>query len=166
VEDVVARFVGDLRSADREWAEARGLLDRVELIPYLPHRRALALQRDSEALLLLIPDAGGRGEGILSGKVFEYLAAERPILAVVPTGGAAARLLTETGAGIIVKPDDVQAIAAAIVAMRDGEPAGRCSTLTPTWRSALSRRARVEELATLLHSLSKREWSGDDPGAI
>jgi hypothetical protein len=42
-------------------------------------RHSLELQRDSEALLLLIPDAGGRGKGVLSGKVFEYLAAERPI---------------------------------------------------------------------------------------
>jgi glycosyltransferase involved in cell wall biosynthesis len=166
VDDVLVRFVGDFRSADREWAEALGVSDRIELIPYLSHRRALALQRDSEGLLLLIPDAGGRGEGILSGKVFEYLAAERPILALVPTRGAAARLLKDTGAGVVVDPDDVQAITAAIVAMRDGEPGGLCSTLTPRWRSALSRRARVEELAALLRSLSKREWSGDDPSAI
>ena len=166
VDDVVARFVGDFRSADREWAEELGLSDRIELIPYLSHRRALELQRDSEALLLLIPDANGRGEGILSGKVFEYLAAERPILALVPTSGAAARLLDDTGAGIVVDPGDVPAITASIVAMRDGEPAGLCSSLTPSWRSALSRRARVEELAALLRSLSKREWSGDDPDAI
>ena len=166
VDDVAARFVGDFRSLDREWAESLGLSGRIELIPYLSHRRALELQRDSEALLLLIPDAGGRGEGILSGKVFEYLAAERPILALVPTGGAAARLLTDTGTGIVVDPDDVQAITAAIVAMRDGDPAGQCSNLTPSWRSALARRARVEELEALLRSLSKREWSGDDPGAI
>src|SRR5688572_11601768 len=68
--DVVARFVGDFRSADREWAEERGLLrgetgDRLELIPYAPRRTALELQRDSEALLLLIPDAAGRGKGVL-----------------------------------------------------------------------------------------------------
>ena len=88
--DVVARFVGDFRSADREWAESLGLGDRLELIPYAPRRRALELQRDSDALLLLIPDAGGRGRGVLSGKVFEYLAAERPILAAVPPDGAAA----------------------------------------------------------------------------
>lgn len=166
VDDVVVRFVGDFRSADREWTEALGVSDRIELIPYLSRRRALGLQRDSKGLLLLIPDAGGRGEGILSGKVFEYLAAERPILALVPSGGAAARLLKDTGAGIVVDPDDVQAITAAVVAMRDGEQAGPCSNLTPSWRSALSRRARVEELAALLHSLSKREWSGDDPRRI
>src|SRR5215212_4237643 len=75
VDDVVARFVGDFRSADREWAETLELGDRLDLIPYAPRRRALELQRDSEALLLLIPEAAGRGRGILSGKVFEYLAA-------------------------------------------------------------------------------------------
>ena len=79
--DATARFLGDFRSADREWAEQLDLGSRLELIPYAPRATSLALQRDSEALLLLIPDAGGRGKGVLSGKVFEYLAARRPILA-------------------------------------------------------------------------------------
>jgi glycosyltransferase involved in cell wall biosynthesis len=83
-DDVVARFVGDFRTADREFADGLGLDGRLELHPYVPRRRSLELQRDSEALLLLIPEAGGRGRGVLSGKVFEYLAAERPILAAVP----------------------------------------------------------------------------------
>src|SRR3954469_22423698 len=107
LEDVVARFVGDFRPADREWVEAQGLGDRVELIPYVTRRRSLELQRDSEALLLLIPDAGGRGKGVLSGKVFEYLAAERPILAAVPRDGAAAALLRDLDAGPVAAPDDV-----------------------------------------------------------
>ena len=91
--DVVARFVGDFRPADREWAEAQGLGDRLELHPYVPRRRALELQRDSEALLLLVPHAEGRGRAVLTAKVFEYLAAERPILAAVPPDGAAAALI-------------------------------------------------------------------------
>ena len=105
--DIHARFLGDFRSSDREWAEQLGLGDRLELIPYAPRRRSLELQRDSEALLLLIPEAGGRGKGVLSGKVFEYLAAERPILALVPPDGAAASLIDETGAGVVVAPEDV-----------------------------------------------------------
>src|SRR5204863_4233695 len=114
VEDAVARFVGAFRVADREWAESLGLGERLELHPYVSRREALALQRDSDALLLLIPEAGGRGRGVLSGKVFEYLAAERPILAAVPPDGAAAELIRETGAGIVAAPDDVAALRAAL----------------------------------------------------
>ncbi len=55
LEDVVARFVGDFRSVDREFAESLGLGDRLELIDYVPRRKSLALQRDSDVLLLLIP---------------------------------------------------------------------------------------------------------------
>jgi glycosyltransferase involved in cell wall biosynthesis len=162
VEGVVARFVGEFRPEDRDWAESQGLTDRIELIPYVSHQRALELQRDSEALLLLVPEAGGRGAGILSGKVFEYIAAERPILALVPIGGAAAGLLTETGTGTVVDPEDVDAIADALIALRDGPTVnGSGPKLTEEWKTKLSRRTRSEELAELLRSLAKREWEGD-----
>jgi glycosyltransferase involved in cell wall biosynthesis len=154
VDGVVARFVGDFRSSDREWAQ--GIADRMELIPYAPHRRSLELQRDSEALLLLIPDAMGRGRGVLSGKVFEYLAAERPILALVPPDGAAARLLHDTGAGVVVAPDDIDGITRELTAMRDRWRAGELdgTGLSDEWRHRLSRRARVQELADLLERLA------------
>ena len=154
--DVVARFVGDFRAADREWAEGLGLGDRLELHPYVSRRRALALQRDSEALLLLIPEAEGRGRGILSGKVFEYLAAERPILAAVPPDGAAASLLRQTGAGIVVAPDDVKGLKDALAGLSARWRAGALDgvVLSAEARSRLSRRARAEELAGLLRSLT------------
>jgi glycosyltransferase involved in cell wall biosynthesis len=154
--DAVARFVGDFRSADREWAEQRGLGDRLELHPYVPRRRSLELQRDSEALLLLIPDAGGRGRGVPAGKVTEYLAGARPILALVPPAGAAAALLRETGAGIVVAPDDVRGMRGALEQLEGRFRAGRLNgTPLPTaQRERLSRRARVEELAELLHRLA------------
>jgi glycosyltransferase involved in cell wall biosynthesis len=154
VDGVVARFVGDFRSADREWSA--NILDRMELIPYAPHRRSLELQRDSEALLLLIPEAGGRGRGVLSGKVFEYLAAGRPILAVVPPDGAAAELIRASGAGVVVAPDDVDGIERELSAMRDRWRAGALEpvTLSDQWRDRVSRRSRVQELADLLQRIA------------
>jgi glycosyltransferase involved in cell wall biosynthesis len=153
--DVVARFVGDFRAADRDWAEDLDLRDRLELHPFTTRRRALALQRDSEALLLLIPEAGGRGRGVLSGKVFEYLAAERPILAAVPPDGAAAKLLLESGAGIVVPPDDEDAIGAGLADLESRHRAGSLdgAVLPAELRERLSRRARSEDLAELLRSL-------------
>jgi glycosyltransferase involved in cell wall biosynthesis len=153
--DVVARFVGDFRAADREWAEKLELGDRLELHPFTTRRRALELQRDSEALLLLIPDAGGRGRGVLSGKVFEYLAAERPILAAVPPDGAAAELLRESGAGLVVAPDDEGAIGSALAELESRHRAGSLdgTVLADDLKERLSRRARAEDLADLLRSL-------------
>jgi glycosyltransferase involved in cell wall biosynthesis len=155
LEDVVARFAGDFRSADREWVDGLGLGDRLEVLPYLPHRRALELQRDSEANLLLLPEAAGRGRVVPSGKIFEYLAAERPILAAVPTDGAAAKLVRETGAGIVVAPDDERAIREALLGLHARWRAGqlRNGYLSEEQRRRLSRRTRVEELAELLWSL-------------
>src|SRR5207253_10844399 len=66
LEDVTVRFVGDFRPGDREFLDGLGLGDSVELIAYVPRRESLRLQRDSDALLLLIPEADGRGRGILS----------------------------------------------------------------------------------------------------
>ena len=154
--DVVARFVGDFRSTDREWAASLGLGDRLELVDYAPRTESLRLQRDSEALLLLVPDAGGRGRGVLSGKIFEYLAAGRPILAVVPPDGAAAELVRETGAGVVVAPDDVEGIREALAGLHarfanGGLPAVE---LADDARRRLSRRARVEETAALLREIA------------
>ena len=150
--DAVARFVGDFRSSDREWAASLDLGDRLELVDYLPHTESLRVQRDSEALLLLIPDAGGRGKGVLSGKVFEYIAAGRPILAVVPPDGAAAELIRETGSGVVVAPDDVDGIRAALVDMQSRFADGGLPSvaLAKQDEERLSRRARVEEMADLL----------------
>ena len=153
--DATARFVGDFRKSDQDWAESLVLGDRLELIPHAPRAESLRLQRDSEALLLLIPDADGRGKGVLSGKVFEYLAAGRPILAVAPPDGAAADLIRETGAGVVVAPDDIGGISEALQEMHarfldGGLPA---TELSEDDRERLSRLARVEETADLLRGI-------------
>jgi glycosyltransferase involved in cell wall biosynthesis len=155
LEDVVVRFAGDLRAADREYAEELGLGERVELLGYVSRRHSLELQRDSEALLLLIPESGGRGRAVVTGKIFEYLAAERPILAAVPPDGAAAELVRETGSGIVVSPDDVDGLREALLGLhrrwREGSLDG--APLSSEWRERLSRGRRVEELADLLRSV-------------
>jgi glycosyltransferase involved in cell wall biosynthesis len=70
LQDVIVRFVGDFRPGDREFLDSLELGERVEIIDYVPRRESLRLQRESDALLLLIPEAGGRGHDVLSRKVF------------------------------------------------------------------------------------------------
>ena len=152
LQNVVARFVGELTTRDREWVEDLELGDRLELLPFGSRRRALAYQRDSEALLLLLPEAGDRGAPVLPGKIFEYLAAERPILAAVPPTGAAANLIRESGAGVVVAPDDVGGIREALIGLEARWRAGRLNgaPLPEELRERISRRRRVQELSELL----------------
>jgi glycosyltransferase involved in cell wall biosynthesis len=156
LDDVVARFAGDFRATDREYAESLGLGDRLELLGEVSRRRSLELQRDSEALLLLIPRSGGREKGVLTGKLFEYLAAERPILAAVPPDGAAAELIRDTDAGVVVPSDDVDAMREALLDLHgrwtDGSLDG--TPLSDEWRRRLSRAGRVEQLADVLRSVA------------
>jgi glycosyltransferase involved in cell wall biosynthesis len=142
--------------ADREYAEALGLGDRIELLGEVSRRRSLELQRDSDVLLLLIPESGGRGKGVLTGKIYEYLAAERPILAAVPPDGAAAQLVRDTGAGVVAPSDDVEALKEALLDLHRRWQDGRLdgTPLSPEWRARLSRGTRVEELADLLRSVA------------
>jgi glycosyltransferase involved in cell wall biosynthesis len=156
LDDVVVRFVGGFRAADREFGESLGLGDRIEVIPFVPRRRSLELQRDSEALLLIASEAGGRGTGVIPGKVFEYLAAERPILAAVPPAGAAARLIEEVGAGVVAPADDVDALRAALLELHGRWQRGELDVvLAPAARDRVSRRARVAELAELVRDIAR-----------
>ena len=153
--DSVARFVGDFRQADREWVEQLELGERLELHPYVPRRQSLAFQRDSEVLLLLMPEVPGRGSGVIAAKVFEYLAAERPIIAAVPPDGATAAFVRDAGAGIVVPPDDVDAIEGALRVLYARWQAGELDgpPLSPEQRTKLDRLTRAEELAGFLEEL-------------
>ena len=155
---VQAAFLGELRPADREWALGLGLGDALALEGFRPHAEALAAMRAADVLLLLVPRAGGRGLSVVSGKVYEYLAAERPIVALVPPEGDAATLLRETGSAWIADPDDEGAIgtalAEAVVAWEADHLGER--RLTPEWRERLDRRTRARELAELLQSVRDR----------
>jgi len=75
-----------------------GLMDKTEVMGYLAHNDAIKVQRSANLLLLPLrqePEC----KGVLPGKIFEYLAAERPVLGFGQEDGAAAGILSETGAG-------------------------------------------------------------------
>ena len=151
------RFVGDLREADRARAAALDVPHAWEETGHLTYAEALRAQREADALLLLIPHASGHGPAIVSGKVFEYVAARRPILAVVPPGGAAAALVRGLGGGPVADPADVTGIAAALEGLVDEWRAGGLPDrdYPAAELAAISRRERARELAAVLERVTR-----------
>ena len=78
-----------------------GLEGVVELLDWTARREALRVQQESQVLLLL-HWGGAREEGVYTGKIFEYLAARRPVLLIGGGAGVLSDLLDETGAGVHV----------------------------------------------------------------
>ena len=74
---------------------------------YVSHSKALQMQREA-AVLLLIEIDSEETRGIIPGKLFEYLASEKPILAIGPEHWDAERIISETNTGKVFSYADVQ----------------------------------------------------------
>ena len=94
--DILLRFVGVVSEEIQQEIKSWGV--QAEFIPYVSHKQAISYMRASDALLLFIPNVPNN-EGILTGKLFEYLASGRKILLFGPENGDAMRLISECGAG-------------------------------------------------------------------
>ena len=86
-----------------------GLENMVDLKGYLTHKESLKQLSSASALLLITTDSPG-AEVLTTGKIFEYFRAGKPILGVLPPSGAAASLIKETKAGVIVSPKNISGI--------------------------------------------------------
>ncbi|MEO0405252.1 MAG: glycosyltransferase, partial [Bacteroidota bacterium] len=69
-------LVGAVDGSIKQSIDEKGLTPQLRLTSYLPHSEAVAFQKKS-ALLLLVVNQSPNAKGILTGKVFEYLASER-----------------------------------------------------------------------------------------
>ncbi len=82
-----------------ESIEKQGLKENLTLISFVEHKKIIHHLSQSQILLLPINNTQN-SLGIVPGKVFEYLAAKRPIFAIGPTEGDSAKIIREQKAGI------------------------------------------------------------------
>ncbi|MCE2847001.1 MAG: glycosyltransferase family 4 protein [Sphingobacteriales bacterium] len=107
------RFVGNIPWNIRERFEQQARGWKVLWTGHVPHLEATRAMQNADMLLLVIPDVPG-ADGILTGKLFEYIGSETPILGMGPCVGEASRILTETQAGTMFERTDVSGMVAFI----------------------------------------------------
>ncbi len=106
-------FIGRFGAEVKEMLEATSLRDALEVVPYLPHGESVKRLLQADTLLLVVDESKESAE-IVPGKVFEYLGARRPIIALAEEG-AVAELLRETNAGRVAHNQDIPAIKRAFI---------------------------------------------------
>jgi hypothetical protein len=135
-----------------EAAKAAGLEGALVALGPQDHASAVREQRSASVLILPLRN-DPQYRPILPGKLFEYLAARRPVLGIGQTDGAMARVLSETRAGVTAGWED----AAAIRSFLEEAWRQHCARGVPFTAGAIdpySRRATAHALAALLDQVS------------
>jgi len=127
-----------------------GLEEAVTFTGRVSHREALGYQLGSDVNVVIYNGpADRRSAQIMSGKIFEYIGAGRPVLVLAPPEAGVSRLVRENGLGAVADPGDPDRVAGALMALRGGEiPAASQERSTAfAWRN------RVAEFAALFDTL-------------
>lgn len=143
---LLLRASGDDRGYRRD-VNRLGIDDIVRLEPAIGYLEALQEMMSVDGLLLL-QSAGCNAQ--VPAKLYEYLRAGRPIIALTDPVGDTARTLASAGAGIVAHLDSQQDIETALLRFID-------ELATDSWRrpppdivAGFSRRSQTGELARLL----------------
>ncbi len=98
-------LIGTVADEVKETVRRYDLEKYISYTKYIPHDLVLKYQKQSQVLLLFINQVPS-AKGIITGKVFEYLQAKRPILALAPTDGDLAAIISKTNSGKVVGFED------------------------------------------------------------
>jgi glycosyltransferase involved in cell wall biosynthesis len=137
-------------------AQTDGFEDKswIHFLPYIPHEEVIRVQRAAAVLLLSINDVPS-AKGIITGKIFEYLAIGNPILCIGPPDGDAAAIVEEAKAGPVVGFEDSEGFKQAIISLYENwkaenqNPAGSA-------HAKYSRRELCGKVAEILNEISDK----------
>lgn len=107
IQDLEINFYGRYDGWLTEIVRKYELQDSVNIYQIIPRKEAIKRQRESQILLLLNWN-DPKETGVYTGKIFEYLAAGRPILSIGMISGVVGELLKQTGAGLHIS--DIEGI--------------------------------------------------------
>ncbi len=102
-EHAIVQFVGANNPVDLGAEDKYGIF---KFEGFVPRRKIPVYFSEADALLLLL--SRKRGKDVIPSKIFEYMAANKPILAVIPEDGDAARIIRKTKTGIIADFEKIE----------------------------------------------------------
>ncbi len=103
--DLEIKLIGEVAKEVKNYIADYKLEENTKYITYVPHQKVIAYQKMTQVLLLAVNKVPA-AKGIVTGKIFEYLQAKRPVLAIAPKNGDLAEIINKTNAGFVVDFED------------------------------------------------------------
>ena len=135
-------FIGNCHQGVKQKVAQLGLSNSVEFISYVDHKMAVRYMQTASQLLMIIPEIKNN-KGILTGKLFEYLATGKPILNIGPKDGDAATILSENAVSITLDSNESEKMVEFILNSQD-----KSESITRSEK--FSRRNLTKEMAELI----------------
>lgn len=129
-----------------------GLEDTVTLAPPVPYRQALAEMLTSDVLLAF---QGYTSNPAIPAKVYEYLRARRPILALLDANGDTAHLLRREGVGTVLPIENAEEILAGLGSFLESVMNGTATVLPLEGAARFERGNRAADLASVLDGCAR-----------
>jgi len=124
----------------------------IQFLEYVPHAEVIQIQRAARVLLLSVNNVPS-AKGIITGKIFEYLAIGRPILCIGPLDGDAANIVKEAGAGPVVAFEDKAGFKKAVLDLYSRWKSGE-DLQKPASLEKYSRKELCRSIGEILDSIS------------
>lgn len=149
VDKIAFRVVGRVSGPILARIKSSSIADMFEFVPYVPHHKSMSYLLGSDALLLIIDDTPA-SRGILTGKLFEYIGAGKPVVALAPAGEAT-DLIREHNLGWVAAPKNVKQIQQVLLEIVDGSTVP--GNLEDAVRKRFDRKEQTRKLAQILDDL-------------
>ena len=146
------RFIGNPAFTLVDEMKNISLSENLELIPTVSHDRSVEYLLSSTILLLAIPEIKN-DKGILTGKLFEYLAARKPIICIGPEDGDAAEIIDECKAGKTFGRNSETALTDYLQELLSKWKSGEDTDIMNNNYKKYSRRSQAEEISKIILSV-------------
>ena len=150
--DLKIKLIGQVDNSVIESIKRHNIEKYIEIISYIPHNQVIMEQQKSDVLLLFVNNTPN-AKGILTGKIFEYMASGRPILCIGPEDGDSARILNETQTGITVDFNDKEKMKSVILDFMNKHKENQLVTKHSELVEKYSRRNLTKEFVKILNEI-------------
>lgn len=147
---------------DERLARLRALPCRLTLLDYLDHSAATQLMRSAHRLCVLLADVPG-AERVVPAKIFEYMAASRPILSIAPQGELSDLLARHPGTECVAPNASAICERLSVDLRRHAEGAAIDVSSVSLESSPYNRKRLASQLASLLNEVCGSERAGVEP---
>jgi glycosyltransferase involved in cell wall biosynthesis len=112
--NTIVQFIGNGQELIREELKQYNFSEIFRFLGYMDHTSTIKVLNQSAILLLVVHSDSIIAQLCIPAKLFEYMALQRPILAISPLG-AAAEIVKSSGIGAVVDPKNIREIADSIL---------------------------------------------------